>query len=123
PDAKLFRDAVGMYGTGAAESEQWECAGVAPAVDRVDSRRIGHVLIDHLMHGPGGACDVEIQWIRELLLDGALGSGDIERHSPAKEVARIQVAKNEVSVGDGRVSAAAAVADRPGLRARRIWPH
>src|SRR5438270_10277393 len=109
-----------MYGPCAAEGEQRECACVAAALDGVDSSRIRHILITDLVHGPGGAGDVETQWIRELLLDGPLRGGHVERHTPAEEVARVQVAENEVSIRDGWVGSAAAVADRPRFRTRRI---
>src|SRR5205814_3550905 len=122
-DAQLFGYAIRMYRPGTAEGEQRERARVAAPLDGVDSRRIGHVLIDHLVHGPGGAGDVETQWIRELLLDGALSGCHVERHTPAEEVVRVQVAENEVSIGDGWVSAAAAIADRPRFRTRRIRAH
>jgi hypothetical protein len=62
-----------MYRPGAAEGEQWERPCVATALDGVDPDRIGHVLIDNLVRCPRGAGDVDAQWLRELLRDGAFG--------------------------------------------------
>ena len=52
-----------MHRTRAAEGEEWKRSCVAAALHGVDARRIGHVLIHHLVHGPGGAGDVETEWL------------------------------------------------------------
>ena len=47
---------------------------------------------------------------------------DVEGDLAAEEVARVEPAEHEVRVGDGRLGAAAAVADRPGIGARALRP-
>ena len=43
----------------------------------------------------------------------------VERHPPAEEEVGVEVAEQQVGVGDGRLGAAAAVAGGPGLARRR----
>ena len=52
----------------------------------------------------------------------AAAASAVEPHPAAEEVVGIQVAEDEVGVGHGRLDAAAAVAGRPGVGARRARP-
>ena len=47
-------DAIAMHRPGAAEGEHRHAPRVLAALDRVDARRVGHVLVDDLMNAPGG---------------------------------------------------------------------
>ncbi len=59
---------------------------------------------------------------RHALGDRPPRAVEVERHPAAEEVAGIEVAEHEVGVGDGRLGAAAAVADRAGIGAGRVGP-
>ena len=123
PDAELFRYAVGMYGARAAEGKERKSTRIPAALHGVYASRVGHVLIDDLVHGPGGAGEVQPEWVGQSVADGAFGRGYVERHTPTQKVARVQVAENHVGVCNGRLRAAQAVAGPPRLRAGGIRAH
>ena len=52
-----------------------------------------------------------------------LGGAQIERHAPAKEEGRVEIAEQQVGVGDRRPHAAPAVARRTRVGARAVWPN
>ena len=56
--------------------------------------------------------------LRDLLGQRLLRGSEIERHLAAEEAVGAEPAEDEIGVGDGRLGAAEAVADRAGRRAR-----
>ena len=58
-----------------------------------------------------------------MLLDRPAGGVHVELHGPAREVVRVQVAQDQVGVGDRRLPSPAPVAGRPRRRARALGPH
>ena len=63
--------------------------------------------------------DRQAERVGHRLQRGGIGS-DVELHVAAEEVAGVEHAEREIGVGDGRLRAAAAVACRAGIGARRF---
>ena len=61
--------------------------------------------------------------LRDLLGQRLLRGREIERHLAAEEAVGAEPAEDEIGVGDGRLGAAEAVADRAGRRARAFRTH
>ncbi len=97
-------------------------AQVLAALDGVHARRVRHVLVDHLADAERRVLGRKIERRADPLGDRALGAVDVERHAAARERRRIDAAEHEIGVGHGRLAAAAAVADRAGLRAGAVGP-
>ena len=51
--------------------------------------------------------------------DGALSVNDAQLHAPAQEELGVEVAEQQIGVGDGRLGAAQAIARRAGVSAAR----
>ena len=66
------------------------------------------------------AVALEAQRLRDPLAERALRRREIEPHLAAEETIGAEPAEHEIGVGDGRLGAAVAVADRPRLRRRRF---
>ena len=117
-DAGLGRVADGVTRRRAAVREQREVARVMAALDRRAAQQVGHVRV----HDPVDARRGLLDGLPEPLgqrLERAHRGFAVQRHRSAEEVLRIQVAEDQVRVGDGRQRAAAAVTGRAGARARR----
>src|SRR5712692_10255003 len=68
----------------------------------------------------GGGALVREPELRRERADRVACGGDVEAYLAAEKERRVEVAEEEIRVGDGRVSPAVPVAGRPGARARRI---
>ena len=75
------------------------------------------------MDGPGGIRHIDAERPGHGRLDGPSGGGLVEAHGAAGEPLRIEIAEDQVGVGDGRPRAATAVAGRPRLGARALRPN
>ena len=104
------RDPKPVARPGPAKREQRQSAWVFAAFDGVHPGGAGHAFVDELMHAPGSAGGVHPQRLGDLRSDGLFRGTAIERHASAQEEIRVQVAEQQVGVGDRRFSAAAAVA-------------
>ncbi len=119
--AEVARHAAGMQRARAAEGEQLEVAQVVAAHggDRLD--RLLHLHVDdaHDAFGRGG--HVHAERPGDLVLDRlARACAVSSRMRAAEEIVLAEIAEHEIAVGDGRLSAAAAVAGRARHRAGRI---
>ena len=99
-----------MYGASAAEGDQTIAPLVATALNQVDAGGIGHILIDDMVHAPGGARQIHPERLGHALANGFLGSGTIQPHLAAEEVIRIEVAQDEIGVRHCGFAAAESVA-------------
>ena len=63
--------------------------------------------------------EIEAERLRDLVVERALGRFDVERHLAAEEAVGAEPAEHQVGIGDGRLGAAEAVADRTRRRRRR----
>jgi hypothetical protein len=80
------------------------------------ARGIGHILINNLMNAPGDLFHGHTQSPANPLKSIARGI-DIEAHLTAEKIARIEVAEDEIGVGNGWFGAALSVTDRPRISA------
>ena len=113
--AHHLRHRVRVQRAGAAEGDECEVARVEAALDRDETQRARHVLVDDVEDSLGSLVEVETERVRDLL-DRGLGRIDVELHLAAEEPRR-QVADDHVRVGHGRLGTTLAVAGRTGLRA------
>ena len=86
--------------------------------------RVGHVRVDERDDGDRGVLGVEPELARPSRSSAACAPSASSAQPSAPEAGRVEAPEHEVGVGDGRLGAAAAVADRvrarsPPTRARR----
>ena len=62
-------------------------ARVLAALDGMDARGIGHVLVDHLADAERGKLGAKAQALADVALERRLGAGAVERHLAAGEAA------------------------------------
>ena len=104
-----------MQRTRAAKSDDAEIARIEAALNRDDAQRAQHDFVGDIDDALGGLFGRKADRLTDLG-DRGFGAGDIERHVAAEKNGR-QIAENDVGVADGRLGAALAVSDRPGLGA------
>ena len=109
-----------MHGPRAAEGEDRQPPRIATALQCVHPRRAGHHLVDDLVDTPGGLLDAQPERLGHVAADGLARRLDVERHRAAEEEAGIEVAEDEIGIGDRRPLAAAAVAGRTRIGARGV---
>src|SRR4030095_1317276 len=112
----------GVDRSGAAEREERVTPQILAALDAMHAGRSGHVLVDHAGDAPGGPGTAEAHRTGHALLDHATGRLHVEPHAPTQEEARVEVAQQEIGVGDGRPTSAGAVRGGPGVGARAVGP-
>ena len=119
-DVQLARDRDDMQRAGAAGGDQREVARIETLLHRHLAHRQRHLrdrdLDDRLRGGDG----VDLQRLGDLLGDAARGGIGVELHLTAEEVVGIEPTKHDIGVGDGRLGAAPAVADRARIGARAL---
>src|SRR5687768_17543036 len=86
------------------------------------ARGIGHILIDNLMNAPGDLFHGHTESPAEPPKSVARGIY-VQLHLTPEKIARIEVAENQIGVGDGWFGAALSVTDRPGIGARTFRTH
>ena len=119
-NVQLAGDRHHVQRPGAARGDQREVARIVALGDRDlahRERHLGDRDLDDRLRGRDG---VELERLGDLLLDAARGAVGVELHLAAEEIVRIEPAEHHVGVGDGRLGAAAAVADRAGIGARAV---
>ena len=104
----------------AAERGEHEVAHVEAALDRDLAQRVGLVPGGDLQDAGGAALEVEAELVGEVGDTGA-GGLHVERDLAAEEVGR-DPAEHDVRVGDRRLGAALAVAERARVGAGRVRP-
>ena len=122
-DVKLPRDSADMQRTRAAGRHQREVARVVALGDRHLAHRERHLVVRDLDDRLRGRDRIKLQRACDLLLDAAQGGSGIELHGAAEEIVRVEPAEHHIGVGDGRLGAAAAIADRPRIGARALRSH
>src|SRR6185503_20546499 len=122
-DAERGGDAMRVYRTCATESDEREPARVLTALEHVEPCGRRHVLVDDVVDAPRRARQIEPERLADLRADRRLGGGAVELHAPAREVFGIDVAQNEIGVGDRRLDSALAVTRGSRARARASRPH
>ena len=84
-----------------AEGEEWQAARVLAALDGVHAGRAGHAFVDQLMDAPRRARGVHAQRIADARLHRVFGAGQVEAQPTAQEKGRIEIAEQQIGVGDG----------------------
>ncbi len=104
-----------MQGRRAAEGDEGARARILAALDGVDARGIGHVLVYHLADAERGQLGRELQPVADDALHRRRGAGGVQRQPAAGKRRGIDAPEDEIGVGDGGLAAAAPVADGPRL--------
>ena len=95
---------------------------VRPAFRRVHTKRARDVLVDHLVNAPRGAQDVHAKRACDLGIHQRPRVRRVERHFAAEERRRVEKAEQQVGIGQSRMHATLAVADRARTRAGAARP-
>ena len=115
-EAEDVDEAAGEQRAGAAEGREHEVAHVETALDRDLAQGVGLVPRRDLEDAGGAALEVELEPLGEGV-DAGSGGVDVEGDLAAEQV-RGDPAEDDVGVGDRRLGAALAVAERAGVGAR-----
>ena len=110
--AEQPRQRAAVQRPGAAEREEREVARVVAALHRHHADGADHVVVDDGEDAARGGLDAHAQRLGDAAVDRCACAFGIESEAAAQQVGR-QVAEGEMGVRDGRLDAAAAVADRP----------
>ena len=108
-------------GPGAAEGQQREVARVVAALHRHHADGADHVVVDDGKDAARGGFDAHAERLGDAPCARRVRRLDIEREAAAEQVGR-QVPERQMRVRDGRLDAAAAVADRARLGAGALRP-
>jgi hypothetical protein len=120
-DAELARDVAGVDRSGAARAQERVVARIAPALGDVHARRTRHALVDDVVNTPRHRDRRQAHGLGQPSHRRARGR-EVDRDRAAREVLGVQVAEEQIGVGDGWLRAAQAVAGRAGLRAGAARP-
>src|SRR5262249_42902846 len=113
---------AGMKRSSAAEGDHRALADVLAALDGMDARRIGHVLLDDLGDAGRGPDALELEQRPDRRLQSLSGGCLIESDLAAGTEGGIDLAEDDIGVGDRRLGSAAAIADGSGRRSRAVGP-
>ena len=123
PELQGLGHPIGVDGASAAEGDQTIASLITTALNQVDAGGIGHILIDDMVHAPGGACQIDPERLGHMLTNGFLGPGPIQPHLAAEEVIRIEIAQDEIGIGHRWFAAAESVAGRSRIGTGAIRSH
>src|SRR5688572_1368342 len=99
-----------MERTRAAECHHAGVAIVEAALRRMNAEGACNVLADDVVNAPGRAQGLELQRLADILGNGLLRGRLVELHLAAEEEVRVEIAENEIGVGQRRPRTALAVA-------------
>ena len=111
-----------MSGSGPAEAHHSVAPRVTSLLDDVDAGRGGHVLADDRVDAPCRLERRQPEWFGQVR-HRRRRRRRVEPHPPTQEEVGIEVAEQQVGVGDGRLLAAQAVAGGAGIGTRASRPH
>ena len=119
-NGELARQRRRMQGTRAAEREQHEVARIVAARERNHADRARHLVVGDAQYRRCGCGRIQPERLADFFQDDRAHFG--ERHRPVhgEQLFRIEPPQDQVGIGDGRIDAAAAVADRAGRGAGRF---
>ena len=117
---ELARERGGVDRAAAAERDEREVARVAAALDRHRLDRADHARVRQLVGAVRRVEHVQPERLGDVALERPLGASGRRRaaSSPSSSPRRVEVAEQQVGVGDRRLVAALAVADGTGIGAR-----
>ena len=105
---------VGMNRPGPTKSNQFEVTRIGPLLGHMDARGRNHIFVDDLEDPIGRGHEAEPQRFRNRALNRRLCCGPIQRHAPPQEIVRVEIAQDQVGVGNSRISATQAITGRTG---------
>ena len=109
-NAELGRQRRGMQRSCPSESRQHEVPGIVAALHGYDLQRLGHGMIDDVDDGRCRRAHVDAQRFGEPPGNGCFRRAMIDRQLAGEQRALVEIAEQQVAVGDGRLAAAARVA-------------
>src|SRR5215472_7658409 len=116
-DTELLRHRPRVHRSRPARGEERVITRIAAALRDVHARGARHVLVHDVVNAPGDLDRLEADPSREPLHGGARRL-QIDAHLPASEVRRIEIAEEEIRIGDGGLRAAQAIRGGPRVRSR-----
>ena len=119
--AQLLGEGCGVHRPGAAERQQGEAARVDAALHGDHAKRSDHLLVRH-PDDPLRRLQLAEPERRPQPLDRVAGRVHVQLDATGEGRRRVQVAEQEVRVGDRGLGAAAGVAGGAGIRPGRLWP-
>src|SRR6516165_9101320 len=117
PDTEFARDLNRMQAGRPAETQKRKTPWIDTAAQGHQADAIRHFQIDHAVNSGRGLQTREAKRVRQSV-DRGLRCGRVERTLPAHERSRVEIAENDVCVGNGRSRPAIAVAGWTRYRAR-----
>ena len=78
---------------------------------------IGHIFIDHFSQPPGRFCCIHIQYLANMGVECSSRFAGFQLNAAAGKIIRIQLAHNQIGIGDCRAFTAAPVTGRARLGA------
>ena len=111
-----------MQRSGATEGDHREVARVDAALDRYHAHGLGHLGVRDSRDARGRFLERQPELVAEPA-DRALRRLAVELHVARERRAGIEIAEQQVRVGDRRLLAAAAVAGRTGVGPGGMWAH
>src|SRR5690606_17366771 len=116
-DAELIGNGTGVNRTCAAEGKYRKVPWIEPLLEQREPDGGSGTGVRDGYDPAGRRLCFEAEWPGELFLDRPSRTLQIERHRSAQKIFRIEAAEHQVGVGDGRLAAAAPVADWTRVRA------
>ena len=113
----LARDGGGVQRPRAAVGDKREVGGIEPALGCHPAHHMGHLRRRDAQDAFGRLSRVKPKRFRDFFGQRFFRSSQIERHLAAEEPVGAETAQHQIGVGDGRLGAAEAVADRSRRRA------
>ena len=119
-DAEALCDIAHVGRSRATECQQREIPEIDALLGGVDRGRVRHVVVHDFIDAARGTDGVDAEWLGDVLLDGRGCPLWVEPHLAAEEIVGVEVAEQQVGIGDRRRRAACPVAGRPGIGARAV---
>jgi hypothetical protein len=116
-------NAVAVDRSGPAERKEREGPRVLAVLYGVDAGGVRHALVDKLVNAPRGLGHAEFERPCDSISECPLGGHAVQVHAAPEEEIRVQVAEDQVGVGDGWLGPAEPVAGWPRAGARAVWPN
>ena len=118
PHAQLLCNLCRMDRACPAEGHKRMAREVDTFFRGLDANGIHDAGVDDANDARSGLLCIDSHWCCDLLLDCGASGSKVELHFPPEKKLRIERAAQDVRVGDGRLPATLAVADRAGISAR-----
>ena len=123
PHPRRAGDAAGMQRTIAAKGDHRVFGQILAILHRMDPRRIGHVLVDHLRQTESRRLRIHPQRFADIRLQGRRRPPGIKRDRPPREIPGIEPPQRQIRIRHRRMRPAAPIARRSRLGPGGFRPH